>query len=94
MAQVERINLINSPRAAVAAERRTAKWNLHRGLGRLGIGLAVLWVVFWTCAYVSKPQSSEMASSLPPAFTFSTIVFLIAAALFCLPWIVSGFRSD
>src|SRR5262249_35830355 len=28
--------------------------NLRRGVVRLGIGLAVLWFVFWTCAYVMR----------------------------------------
>lgn len=61
---------------------------------RLGIGLALLWIVFWTCAYIIKPQSSENAPSLPPALSPTTDIVLIAATIAGLPWIVSGFRSD
>jgi hypothetical protein len=66
----------------------------RRGVVRLGIGLAVLWLVFWTCAYVMMPQPSENAPSLPPALSLTTAVFVIAAAVLGIPWIISGFRSN
>jgi hypothetical protein len=61
---------------------------------RLGTGLALLWIVFWTCAYIIKPQSLENASSLPPALSPPTDIVLIVATIVGVPWIVSGFRSD
>jgi hypothetical protein len=66
---------------------------LRRGFVRLGIGLAVLWFVFWTCAYVMRPLASEGAQSLP-ALSPTTDIALIAVAIVGLPWIASGFRSN
>ena len=43
--------------------------NLRRGFVGLGIGLAVLWFVFWTCAYVMRPLASENAQPLPALST-------------------------
>ena len=68
--------------------------NLRRGVLRFGIGLALLWLVFWTCAYIIKPQSSERAPSLPPALSSTTDIVLIAAVILGVPWVVSGFRSN
>ena len=68
--------------------------DLRRGFRRLGIGLAVLWFVFWTCAYIISPSASENAPSLPPALSLMTDIALMAAALLGMPWIVSGFRSN
>ena len=67
--------------------------NLRRGFVRLGIGLAVLWFVFWTCAYVMRPLASEDAQPLP-ALSPTTDIALIAVAVVGLPWIFSGFRSN
>ena len=67
--------------------------NLCRGFVRLGIGLAVLWFVFWTCAYVMRPLASENVQPLP-ALSPTTDIALIAVVLVGLPWIVSGFRSN
>ena len=67
--------------------------NLRRGFVRLGIGLTLLWFVFWTCAYVMRPQASENAPRLP-ALSPTTDIALIAVVIVGLPWIVSGFRSN
>jgi hypothetical protein len=61
---------------------------------RLGMGLTVLWLVFWTCAYVIKPPVSENAASVPPALSLWTAVVVIAVAILGMPWVVSGFRSS
>ena len=68
--------------------------SFRRGFVRLGIGLFALWLVFWTCAYILRPQASENAQSLPPALTLPTDLILIAAVILGLPWVVSGFRSS
>jgi hypothetical protein len=85
-----------SPSAVVqAGGNRSARIevNLRRGFVRLGIGLAVLWFVFWTFAYVMRPLASENAQPLP-ALSPTTDIALIAVAIAGLPWIVSGFRSN
>src|ERR1051326_1884753 len=48
------------PRAAIASARwaMNDKMNLRRGFLRLGISLVVLWLTFWTFAYVLQPSSS------------------------------------
>jgi hypothetical protein len=68
--------------------------NLRQGLLRLALGAAAMWFVFWTCAYVLGPQTSEMFETPPPAFTAPTVIVLIVVALFLLPWIAFAFRSD
>ncbi|HEV2098068.1 MAG TPA: hypothetical protein VGR45_03985 [Stellaceae bacterium] len=78
----------------VAAGRRAVRVSIRRGFIRLGLGLFALWLLFWTCAYILKPQASENAQSLPPALTLPTDLILIAAVILGLPWVVSGFRSD
>jgi hypothetical protein len=67
--------------------------NLRHGLLRLALGLAALWFVFWTCAYVLETEPSEMSDSLPPAITHLTVTAVIVATLLLLPWVVLGFRS-
>jgi hypothetical protein len=57
------------------------------------MGLVMLWLVFWTCAYVIRPPSSENASP-PPALSLNTDIILIAVAILGMPWIVSGFRPS
>jgi len=57
------------------------------------MGLVGLWLAFWTLAYVIKPVASENAPS-PPMLTLSADLLIIAVAVFFLPWIISGFRSN
>jgi len=66
----------------------------RRGFMRLGMGLTVLWLVFWTCAYIISPPSSENAQSLPPPLSLATDIVLIAVAILGMPWVVSGFRPN
>ena len=80
--------------ALTAAGAAGIKANLRRGFLRFGIGLALLWFVFWTCAYILRPQASENAPSLPPALSLTTVIALIVASILCAPWILSGFRSN
>ena len=61
---------------------------IHRGLVRLGIGLAALWLVFWTCAYVIGAPASENMPSQSAALTLTTSIVLIAVAALGLPWVV------
>jgi hypothetical protein len=68
--------------------------NLRRGFLRLGIGLAVLWFVFWTFAYVLRPHSSESEPLSGPAFSLTMDIALMTAAILGVPWIVLGFRSN
>ncbi len=79
---------------AIVAELRASEVNFRRGVRRVGIGLVVLWLVFWTCAYIIKPPVSENAQSLPPALSLTTDVALGATALLGIPWVVSGFRVN
>jgi hypothetical protein len=67
--------------------------NLRRGLLRLAVGLTVLWLVFWTFAYVLKPVASEDAPPLP-AFSPRTDIAVATVGLLGLPWLVAGFRQD
>lgn len=66
---------------------------LRRGLLRLAASLGLLWFVFWTFAYVIRPQSSENVP-FPPALSLTTEVALATAMLLATPWIVLGFRPD
>lgn len=68
--------------------------SVRRGVRRVGIGLVLLWLVFWTCAYIIKPPVSENAQSLPPALSPTTDVTLVVAVLLGVPWVVSGFRVN
>lgn len=68
--------------------------NLRRGMLRLGLCLAALWLVFWTCAYVLRPRVSENGPPPPPALSPSTDLALIAVAVVAVPWVVSGFRDS
>jgi hypothetical protein len=67
--------------------------NLRCGLPRLAIWLTVLWLVFWTFAYVLRPVASEDAPPLP-AFSASTAIAVGAASVLGLPWVIAGFRPD
>ena len=70
--------------------------NLRRGLARLGIALAAVWFVFWTCAYVLHPPSS-----LRPEPGFAARISGADVVLPCLAvaallgvWVAAGFRPD
>ena len=76
-----------------AVERR-GDMTFRRGFMRLGLGLGVLWLVFWTCAYVISPPSSENAQKLPPPLSRTTDIVLLAVAILGMPWVVSGFRPN
>jgi hypothetical protein len=70
--------------------------NLHRGLTRLAIGLAVLWLVFWTCAYVIHPYSSinpGPASFALRVTAWSVLAPCLAGAVILGGWVAAGFRS-
>ena len=66
---------------------------MRRGLLRLAASGALLWFVFWTFAYVIRPQSSENVP-FPPALSLTTEVALAMTMLLAAPWVVLGFRSD
>lgn len=69
--------------------------NLRRGCLRLGMVLAMLWLVYWSFAYIMRPQPSENLPSPPgPELSATAIIVLTAAAILGLWWIVSGMRSD
>lgn len=81
----------------IASEWREAidAMNLRRGLVRLGIGVAVLWFVFWTFAYVLHPPSTLNPD---PGFTTrvtapGVVVPCLLAILVLGAWVWIGFRS-
>jgi hypothetical protein len=55
--------------------------------------LIILWLVFWTCAYVIRPPSSENAP-WPPALSLTTEMALVAIGISGTPWVISGFRPN
>jgi len=54
----------------------------------------VLWLAFWTCAYVIGQNPSEDLPSPALALSLPTNVILAAAGIFILSWGISGFRSN
>lgn len=64
---------------------------MGRGLLRLALALVLLWMVYWTVAYVIHSQSSENGA-FPPAFTQFTLIVIGVAAVLLAPWVVLGFR--
>ena len=68
--------------------------NLRRGFFRLGLGLAALWLVFWTFAYVISPHKYENEPITGPAYSWTMGIALLATAIVAAPWIVSGLRPD
>ena len=70
-----------------------ARLNCRRGLPRLGLGLVMLWFVFWTFAYVIYSTAAENRES-PAAFSLTTDFALAAALLLLVPWIALGFRRE
>jgi hypothetical protein len=68
--------------------------NLRRGFIRVAIGLVVLWLAFWTCAYVIGQDPSENVPSPALALSLPTNFILTAAGFFLLLWSVYGFRPN
>ena len=79
--------------AATVKERSARAVNLRRGFARLGTGLVVLWLVYWTCAYVIGQPRSEVLQSPVPALSLTTDLALAASAILVVLWCISGFRS-
>jgi hypothetical protein len=73
------------------------KVNLRRGFLRLGIGLVLLWLVFWNGAYVISPYNTSLKSE--PAFVilvteWRVLAPCLVASIVLGAWIAAGFRSD
>jgi hypothetical protein len=68
--------------------------NLRRGFIRVAIGLVVLWLAFWTCAYVIGQNPSEDLPSPGLALSLPANVILAATGFFLLSWSISGFRPN
>ncbi len=71
--------------------------NLRRGFLRLGIGAAVVWFVFWTCAYVVGRHTSlqpEPASLAIAVTAWRVVAPCLLVAVFLGGWIAAGFRSN
>jgi hypothetical protein len=71
--------------------------NLRRGFLRLGIGLVLLWLVFWNCAYVISPYNTSLKPE--PAFVilvteWRVLAPCLVAAVLLGGWIAVGFRSN
>jgi hypothetical protein len=70
--------------------------NLYRGGVRLSIGLAVVWFVFWTFAYVIHPYSSLRVE---PSFAirvtaWSVVVPCLISIIVFAVWTVVGLRRN
>ena len=73
------------------------KVNLRRGFLRLGIGLVLLWLVFWNCAYVISPYNTSLKPE--PAFVilvteWRVLAPCLVASVVLGAWIAAGFRSN
>jgi hypothetical protein len=55
--------------------RAVSAMNLRRGFLRLGIGSAVVWIVFWTCAYEISPYTSHNPE--PTSFVISVTAWSV-----------------
>ena len=71
--------------------------NLRRGFLRLGIGLVLLWLVFWNCAYVISPYNTSLKPE--PAFVilvteWRVLAPCLIASIVLGAWIAVGFRSN
>ena len=70
--------------------------SLRLGFRRMGISLVVLWLVFWTFAYVLNPQSPIKPG--PATFAIRVMAWgvsgpsLIAAVILGV-WTAMGFRT-
>jgi hypothetical protein len=72
------------------------KMSLRRGFLRLGISLVVLWLVFWTFAYVLNPSSSIKPG--PATFAIRVMAWSVSGpclivAVILGVWTAVGFRS-
>jgi len=88
---VESENTLPVVGGVFGSERR----NLRRGYMRLGIGLSVLWFVFWSCAYVVHPYTSHIpqpASFALLIMAWGILVPCVMTALLLACWITAGFR--
>jgi hypothetical protein len=69
--------------------------SLRRGFLRLGITLVVLWLVFWTAAYVLQPYSSvtpEPASYAIRVTAWGVMGPCLVVAVILGVWAAAGFR--
>ena len=64
----------------------------RQALVRLGIGVAVLWFVFWTFAYVMRPHESDNPRVPENPFSLVTQIAMVIAAGLVGPWVLAGFR--
>ena len=74
-----------------------SKMNLRRGFLRLAISSALLWLVFWTSAYILTPYSSmrpEPASFWIRVTATGVLVPCLVAAVILGCWIAAGLRSS
>jgi hypothetical protein len=70
--------------------------SMRRGILRLAVSLAVVWLVFWNFAYVMHPYSSlipEPASFAIRVTAWSVVVPCLTATLLLGYWVAVGFRS-
>lgn len=65
---------------AVGRISTVGRLDLRQAFVRLGVGLAALWFVFWTCAYVIDPYTSLM----PAPKTFLLLVTSWGVLVPCL----------
>jgi hypothetical protein len=78
-----------------AAAFPVERLGLRRGYLRIGIGLTVLWFVFWSCAYVIHPYTSlvpQPATFVLLIMAWGILVPCVAAAVVLACWIAAGFR--
>jgi heme A synthase len=63
---------------------------------RLGIGLVLLWVVFWTFAYVIDPYSSLKPdlAYMARITAWSVLAPCLLATVILGGWVAAGFRSS
>jgi hypothetical protein len=71
---------------------------LDRGFRRVGISAFLVWVAFWTWAYVMRPIKSASAPSTLPTLSWSDASvyapLALAVAIVLVRWIIAGFRSN
>ena len=67
--------------------------SFRRGGQRLGLGLVLVWFLYWTCAHVLGAPSFGSGAPSTPSLTLPMEVVLVIAAILLVPWIVAGFRS-
>jgi len=66
----------------------------RQGIIRLGIGLVLLWFVFWTFAYVMRPHTSDNPRVPEAPFSLITQLAMVLATGCIGPWVVAAFRSE